>query len=201
MDIIKEFINEWIRNLVILLIIISIVDIVMPKGKMKRYVDFVVGLLIIFTIINPFISLNNLGQSLEQNVSEFDYSDFYDESLLAAQEHQVKSVYLKNLNSEIKKMIEEETEYSVETINISTTRDEESIFIIDEVFIYLNSNGDKSSPEIKVEKISIGVNEDIPVYARREHGIEEIVADYLQIESDKINILIIDKEDNHGGNN
>ncbi|WFA09693.1 stage III sporulation protein AF [Tissierella sp. Yu-01] len=199
-EIIKEFVSEWIRNLVILLIIISIVDIVMPKGKMKRYVDFVVGLLIIFTIINPFISLNNLSQNLEQEVSVFNYDDFYDKSLIAAQEDQVKSIYLKNLNNQIINLIEDETEYSVEAVKISTEANEENIFVIDEVFINLYPKEDKSHSEIKIDKISVGNDEDIPVYSSLDPQIGELVSDYLQIQLENINISINDKEDNHGRN-
>lgn len=167
---------------------------------MKRYVDFVVGLLIIFTIINPFISLNNLSQNLEQEVSVFNYDDFYDKSLIAAQEDQVKSIYLKNLNNQIINLIEDETEYSVEAVKISTEANEENIFVIDEVFINLYPKEDKSHSEIKIDKISVGNDEDIPVYSSLDPQIGELVSDYLQIQLENINISINDKEDNHGRN-
>ena len=65
-NIIREFISNWIKSLVVLMIIISIVDMVMPKGNMKRYVNFIVGLIIVFSIINPFARLTNSNLSFEQ---------------------------------------------------------------------------------------------------------------------------------------
>lgn len=168
---------------------------------MKRYIDFVVGLLIIFTIINPFISLNNLSQDLAMEVNSFNYDDFYDKSLIAAQEDQVKSIYLKNLNDQVINLIEDETEYSVENMKISTEVNEENIFVIDEVFINLNSKKDKSHSEIKIDKISVGNSEDIPVYSSLDPQIKELVADYLQIQLENIHVSINDKEDKHGNNN
>ena len=54
---IADFIYSWVKDLVLLFIIITLVDLVMPKGSMRRYINFVIGLLIIFAVINKYIDI------------------------------------------------------------------------------------------------------------------------------------------------
>ena len=65
---VSEFIYSWIKDLVIIFIIITLVDLVMPKGSMHRYIRFVIGLLIIFAVINPFVNLGNIDFQLDKEV-------------------------------------------------------------------------------------------------------------------------------------
>ena len=195
-SIIKEFLSDWIRNLVILLIIISMVDIVMSKGKMKRYVNFVVGLLIIFTIINPFLNLFKINMSLEKEVSNFDYDRFYRESL-AEQDMQIRKIYLNNISNEIKKLIEEKTQYVVDNIEIKTSPDKENIFTIEEIFISLKEGEEIQNSKIKVDKITIG-NGVTPVYAKSDPEVNKLLQEFLQIEEIKIHVSIFNEGDKHG---
>ena len=63
-----EFISSWVKDIVLLFVIITLVDLVMPKGSMRRYINFVVGFLIIFTVINPFVNLTNIDFKLDREV-------------------------------------------------------------------------------------------------------------------------------------
>ena len=56
-----SFISTWLKDIVVLFILISIAELIMPKGNMKKYINMVIGLLIIFTIISPFAKLLKLN--------------------------------------------------------------------------------------------------------------------------------------------
>lgn len=61
-----NFLSSWVKNLALALIIVSILEMILPNNKTKKYVKMVMGLYILFSIISPFIensskfNLNNI---------------------------------------------------------------------------------------------------------------------------------------------
>ena len=61
-----NFLSSWVKNLSLALIIVSILEMILPNNKTKKYVKMVMGLYILFSIIAPFIensskfNLNNI---------------------------------------------------------------------------------------------------------------------------------------------
>ena len=90
---ISNFIYSWLKDITILFIIISLIDLIMPKGSMKRYINFVIGLLIIFTVINPFINLSKIKFNLDKEVFNNLYktSPEYMEKLIKSQDSKMKN--------------------------------------------------------------------------------------------------------------
>ena len=128
----------------------------MPKGKMKRYVDFIIGILIIFTVISPFTRLNDISLDIDREVSNFTNNEIPEQTLSSIQEKQIEEMYTSNLKNELVNIIEEKSEYKVEDIKISTLPDEKNIFNIDKINIRLSSKISSDSTSIKVSKVEIG---------------------------------------------
>lgn len=194
-DIITDFVKEWLKNIVVLFLIISLVDLVMPKGKMKIYVDFIIGILIIFTVISPFTKLNNISLDLDREVSNFTDSEISGKSLSSIQENQIEEIYLSNINQELIKIIEENSDYRVEDIKIDTLPDEANIFSIDEIKIVLSSKTDNEneSSSIKVNKIKIN-NSWLPVMNDGSTTeIVDLVTKYIEIDRERV-VISLDKK-------
>ena len=51
-----KFINSWAQGIILAVIIATIIEIIIPEGKNKKYVKTVIGLYILFTIIYPLIT-------------------------------------------------------------------------------------------------------------------------------------------------
>lgn len=66
-----NMLSEWIKNLSLALIVVSILEMILPNNKTKKYVKMVMGLYILFSIISPFvenkikIDFNNIETYLE----------------------------------------------------------------------------------------------------------------------------------------
>lgn len=58
----------WIRQLILLLIAAGLVDMALPRGNLRRYVDVVVGLVIVATILSPLLGW--LGSGWEENLEQ-----------------------------------------------------------------------------------------------------------------------------------
>jgi stage III sporulation protein AF len=57
MGIMMEMISDWLRQIVLLVLIATFMDLLLPNHSMDRYVKLVMGLLIILAILSPVFSL------------------------------------------------------------------------------------------------------------------------------------------------
>lgn len=200
-EIFTKFIGEWLKEIVVLFVIISIVDIIMPKGKMKRYVDFIIGILIIFTIISPFTRLRNINFNLDREISNFNDETIFSKEIFNKQEDQIEQIYLSNLSNELKEIVERETGYRVKAIDIETLPDEQHLFILDEISLVLEYEKVNSKDGIKIQKIEVGEECLVVDNTSKVGEIKSLVANNLGIEFDRVKISILDEGDKYGGNN
>lgn len=52
-----ELLRELVRNVIVIVFLGAIIDLMMPSGKMQRYLKMVVGLFIIAAILNPLLKI------------------------------------------------------------------------------------------------------------------------------------------------
>jgi len=51
-----DIISDWAGALIVSLIIVTILEMLLPDNKIKKYVKTVIGIYIVFCIISPFIN-------------------------------------------------------------------------------------------------------------------------------------------------
>ena len=77
-----SFLKNWIEQIVISVIIVSIFELLIPNGKIKKYIKVVLGIYIIFCIISPFVNQESMDLRLQD-------------------------LYIEQLENDVKKKIEE----------------------------------------------------------------------------------------------
>ena len=76
-----NFLSNWIEQIAIAVIIVSIFELILPKGNLKKYIKVVLGIYIIFNIISPLVknkdklnlenlNLNNYTASTSASVDQ-----------------------------------------------------------------------------------------------------------------------------------
>ena len=50
-----EILSSWAKNIILAIIIISILEMLLPNNKTKKYVKMVMGLYLLFNIISPLV--------------------------------------------------------------------------------------------------------------------------------------------------
>ena len=77
-----ESLKSWIITILIGAFIVSIVDMILPKSKMKPYINLVVNFIFVFIVITPIISLLSDNMSLEDKLLQLmnSYNKEYIES-------------------------------------------------------------------------------------------------------------------------
>ena len=153
--------NSWAQGIILAVIIVTILEMIVPEGKNKKYIKIVMGVYITFTIISPIISkavgsdfnidLNKYENLLNQNteITNTNIGDINDKN--------IEDLYLTTIKNNIKKELEEEG-YKAKNIditaNINIQKEETEIYKIDIKDVSkLNNNEIK-----KVNKIEIGEN-------------------------------------------
>lgn len=98
-----DFLSSWVKNLSLALIIVSILEMILPNSKTKKYIKMVMGIYILFTIVSPFIEGNN-----NLNLENINW-DFYEKSLEEVSTTEVDQTSMDiRLNQLYKEQLEED---------------------------------------------------------------------------------------------
>lgn len=54
-----QWLNDWIREIILIIMLAVFIDLLLPSNKMQRYVKVVLSLFILMTILTPIVSLFN----------------------------------------------------------------------------------------------------------------------------------------------
>lgn len=197
-----SFISSWLKDIVVLFILISIAELIMPKGNMKRYINLVIGLLIIFTIVNPFAKLMKLDFNLDQAIFNYSKSDDYlnnDEEFYMQQEKQIESLYKEKISNEMIELVEDKTEYKVVDISIGIIESKEKYGEIDYIKLIADKNKETKSNKISIEKVSpVYIDNNVKAISNKNskdndvnndlNELKELLSSRYSIEKEKITV-------------
>ena len=154
----QQFIYSWASGLIVAVIIATIIELVLPENKNKKYIKMVSGVFILFTIISPIIVKFNGNVDLDidkytnmlmpENVVEVQ------ETASIVTDENIIKVYRDNLTRNIRTGIEN-LNYVVNSIELEI--DEEKNYG-DIRRIYLDVESVELVPDIKVENVEINVS-------------------------------------------
>lgn len=173
-----DFLSSWVKNLALALIIVSILEMILPNNKTKKYVKMIMGLYILFSIISPFIEnsdkldLNNLDFSyyVEETQTTSGASESVDQTSM---DNRLNQIYKEELQKDIIQKIEEKG-YEVESCKVIAHISEEDSGI-EKITIKINGKiiedednqedtdtiEDKIVTEIqKIQKVEINISKD-----------------------------------------
>lgn len=153
-----ELIKEIIKAFCVIGIILSITEFLLPSSDYKKCVRFIIGLIFIISVINPFFSdgmkLNlNLLKSpdlnkLEKLEDEINYALIED--------------FETSLEESIIKMLKDK-DADVSSVDIKASSDEYNNTVIEKITVICSENKDKIENEIKdfleTEDIEIEIKE------------------------------------------
>ena len=121
-----EIISSWAKNIVLAIIVISILEMLLPNNKTKKYVKMVMGLYLLFNIISPFIQNKD-----KINISEFNLEEYMNNTQEVStnvnqesMDKRLNEIYVEELEKDIKKKLANRG-YTVTSCNIVASIDKE----------------------------------------------------------------------------
>lgn len=132
-----EFISTWAKSLGVTIVLVSIIEMLLPNNKTKKYIRVVLGVFVLFNIISPFIKnkeqLNIITEinsaDLEKYSSEYENYKSNDNNSESennnnnnnlnqtSMDERITELYKQELERSIKSKIEE-IGYEVETCKV-----------------------------------------------------------------------------------
>lgn len=116
-----EFLSSWAKNIGLSIIVISILEMILPNNKTKKYVKVIFGIYIIFNIISPFIK-----NADTLNVSNFDFEEYgnyvtdNNNSNSVSINDRIEDMYIEELEKDITTKVNS-LGYEVISCNVETT--------------------------------------------------------------------------------
>ena len=73
------FIKTWVSQIIVAVIIGAIIELILPNGNNKKYIKMIIGMYVLFTIIQPVVT-KITGNNLE--ITNFNYKKYFDEDII-----------------------------------------------------------------------------------------------------------------------
>ena len=99
-----NFMSSWAEQIVLAVIIATIIEMILPKNKNKKYIQMVIGVYVLFNIISPVIK-NKENFSIEKyTIDKYQTKYEVDQTSM---DSRIEKIYLEELESTVKLKFEE----------------------------------------------------------------------------------------------
>lgn len=196
-----DFLKSWVLNIITLVIFIVLLEILIPSGKIKKFINLTSGFILIIAIINPFLGLFSKGISLKD--LQFADSNIIDKREMQESSKLLKENQMKQISEVYRKKIIRQIEESAK--EVKGVSDVKADVIINEDYnsgsfgeikrVFLSLKPDQKESNIKavtkIEKIEITKDTKSAKDAKKSGKVQKEVDTGIkkQVE-DKINKLL-----------
>ena len=121
-----ENLSSWAKVITLAVIVVSILEMLLPNNKTKKYIKMVMGVFILFNIISPFINANHL-----KNLNEIDASKYVNENNKnyveqKSMDERLEELYIEEIEKDIIKKVEKKGyKVSMCKVDAKITKNEE----------------------------------------------------------------------------
>ncbi len=163
-----QFLSSWAEQIVLAVIIATIIELILPQNRNKKYIQMVIGIYILFNIISPIIkNKDTILTSGDYDLEKYESSSNYtiDQSSM---DERIEKIYLEELeNTTISKF--QIAGIEVEKCNVDAV---------------LNTNKKNAGIHLITVKIKGQVEQE-----KIDSVVKELVQEY-EISEDKVKIII-----------
>jgi len=155
-----SFLSSWVKNLCLALIVVSILEMILPNNKTKKYVKMVMGMYILFSIIAPFVeNKNELKFDVENLYRQYStetsaITEVVDQTTM---DSKLNELYEEKIEKNIIQKIEE-LGYEIDSCNVKAHISDQDTGI-EQIFIRCNLDENEIETVKKFIIQEYGVNE------------------------------------------
>lgn len=147
-----DFLSTWAKSLGLSIIVISILEMILPNNKTKKYVRMIFGIYIIFNIISPFIKNKDILDVSTYDINEYgNYTTNQNRSNESSIKTKIEEIYIGELEKDITEKINE-LGYNVTTCNVyATLSSENEESYIEQIELKVEKGEEKQESQNKEE--------------------------------------------------
>ncbi|HCC04077.1 MAG TPA: hypothetical protein DEP51_04400 [Clostridiales bacterium] len=184
-----SFLSSWIGQIAVSVIIVSIFEIIIPNGNLKKYIKVVLGIYIVYCMITPFVNKNKLFDIDDLDIKKYTTNNISKSNInQESMDKRLEVLYIdeleKNINNKLNEYGYEIYKCKIDA-NLKANKENPGIHKID--LIIKNSQNN----QIQINEVEIGNS--IKQQEKKDINIEQIkqlIADYLEINQNIISIKI-----------
>lgn len=163
-----EFLSSWAKSLGLAIVIVSILEMLLPNNKNKKYIRMIMGIYIIFNVISPFIKNQDIFNIENINIEKYalnekkEIQDNTEEINQTSMNKRIKKLYIEELEKDITKKIEDQG-YKVTNCKVK-------------------ANITEKENEMKIQEIKINIekNENAKENKQEEENVEDKLVTEIQ---------------------
>lgn len=188
-----EWLKNWTNQIIVASIIAIILEMIIPEGNNKKYIKIIIGIYILFTIINPVVSgftgndINIENLEIEKYLSTGEAKTVTStEKFENNNSKLIKQAYIENIKTDIKTKLKQKG-YKVEDIklNVEFNEDLESYGTICNIKLILNKEQEIKENSIIVNEVNININNEKNIQSDKKNITEnekQLIIEYLSSE-------------------
>ena len=208
-----NWLSDWAEAIIIAVIIGTIIEMLLPEGNCKKYIKVVIGIYVMFTIVNPIITKISGKEitvseilELDEYISQAEESIKTQNEIKIENENNIMEMYVSGIKQDIKLNIEEKG-YVVTNVDIEIEDNKNykiKKIIVDAENIMKEENTDEKNEIDKIEiinDITINISNEIIQNNKQENSNNKNLLSFTQkqelkeylnqrYEIDKDNIII-----------
>lgn len=199
-------ISSWAGGIVTAVMIVTILEMMLPEGKNKKYIKTVLGIYLLFTIISPIIKAVNNEEINFENLMEMENimnSTNSVNKISIETNASIENMYETNLKKDIKSKLEQKGYKASQIAVVFELEDEQNYGKIYEISLQLEKEKEKDEKNSngtihKIEKIQITVgnekeeqsesSEKESITEKEKQEIKEYLSTNYDVEKNKITI-------------
>ena len=190
-----EYIKSFIETLVTILILFSAIELISPNNSMKKYIKFVLGLILIVVMLNPIIDFFTEGEDkIVSTIKEYEgiLSTDTETSSDVAASNEVEDVFIENLNkNSATELAEKFPDYKF-VCDIDCNIDLNNFsYDISHAKISISTNKIQEVEKIEKVEISNDNKTNSQAYSDDEQKIVSYVSNMLGVSEEKIEIYTV----------
>lgn len=187
-----NWLSDWAEAIIIAVIIGTIIEMLLPEGNCKKYIKVVIGIYVMFTIVNPIITKISGKEITVSEILELDeYISQTEESIKTQNEIEIENennimeMYVSGIKQDIKLNIEEKG-YVVTNVDIEIEDNKNykiKKIIVDAENIMKEENTDEKNEIDKIEMvndITINISNEIIQNNKQENSNNKNLLSFTQ---------------------
>jgi len=204
-----EILVHWVTQIIVFLIFAAIIDLLIPANKMRRYIQFVVGLVLLLIFLKPVFYIFDIDitqaieSSFKQTIQANEKSKEMEE-LIKIQKSEIESTQdayiLEEMVVQLKNLAEDplaEEQITIADIQFNFGKTEAHTFDnLEEIIVYLATTNEGEGVVDEINEIEINTNEPTLERDELEEIDSELIKNILQEvwELDEMKITLIWEE-------
>ena len=165
-----DILVNWVTQIIIFVIFAAIIDLLIPANKMKKYIQFVVGLILLLIFLKPAFHIFNIDikQAIETSFKENIQANEKIDNMIKIQKSEIESTQdayiLEEMAVQLEKLAEEplaeEEQIKVTDIQFNFDQPEDYTFEnLKEIIVYLAAVNEGEGVVDDIEEIVIDTEE------------------------------------------